>query len=158
MPIGRSKQARGVWWLPGLMRADKADGHRGRKWSQSWHGCEPLAELTVTFPEPWNICWPQPSPVSVTWPPLTWGPGSSLVKESVLGLCDPRELMPGERSATFQWSRCSDVSTCHSVMARDFSGCRDIGLVTQVSCKAQGPRVIRGSCYFIQQEVSFFPE
>lgn len=30
-PTGRSKRARGVWQLPDLMRADKADGHRGRK-------------------------------------------------------------------------------------------------------------------------------
>lgn len=66
--------------------------------------------------------------------------------------------MPAERCAAFQWSGCSDVSTCHSVMTRDFSGCRDTGLVTQGSCKAQEPRVIRGFYYFIQQEVSLCPE
>lgn len=81
MPVESSKQARDVWWLPGLMRADKADGHRGREWSQSWHGREPLAQLTVTFPELWNICWPQPLPVPVTRSPLTFDPGSSLGKE-----------------------------------------------------------------------------
>lgn len=78
-PTGRSKRARGIWQLPDLMRAAKADGHRGRKWSQPWGECEPLAQLAVTFPELWNICQPLPTPVPVTWLPL-FGPKFSIGK------------------------------------------------------------------------------
>lgn len=97
-PTGRSKRARGIWQLPDLMRAAKADGHRGRKWSQPWGECEPLAQLAVTFPELWNICQPLPTPVPVTWLPLSLDPSSPLVKLSMRGLWSLRapiwKMMP----------------------------------------------------------------
>lgn len=63
------------------------------KWSQSWHGCEPLAQLAVTSPELWNTCWPLPPPVPVTWPPLSLDPGSPLVKAK----CERTVILEGSR-------------------------------------------------------------